>query len=169
MGNLGQLLAARLGLMKNNSHPRQTQPLTLQSGAAAVEFALIFPILLFVAYAGIVYSYVYLLQQSVNFAAQQGAQAAVSTVATSSTSGTTASRQSQALQAVTNTLSWLPGTQKSLVSVPTSTPNCKVPAGTFAVEVDFPPGGLFPVFKLPIVGNIPVLPPLLIACAVAFT
>lgn len=49
-----------------------------QRGTAAVEFALVFPILFIVTYGAIIYSYIYVLRQSLTFAAQEAAQAAVS-------------------------------------------------------------------------------------------
>lgn len=49
-----------------------------QFGAAAVEFALVFPMLFVVTYGAIIYSYIYVLRQSLTFAAQEAAQAAVS-------------------------------------------------------------------------------------------
>ena len=48
-----------------------------QSGAAAVEFAFLFPLLLFIVYATIVYGYVFFLQQTINLVAQESAKAAV--------------------------------------------------------------------------------------------
>lgn len=154
-------------------HPRQRH-----SGASAVEFALIFPVMFAVAYAAIVYSYVYLLQQSVNFAAQQGAQAAVAVVPQSDIATTTAKRLSNASLAVTNTLSWLPVDQTTRVSVssPSDCGNGTTPVAgsSFVFRVNFDmgsgTGALFPTFfNLPMIGTIPPLPATLVACAVAIT
>ena len=46
-------------------------------GAAAVEFAFIFPVLFMLTYGAVVYSYAYVLKQSLTFAAQEAAEAAV--------------------------------------------------------------------------------------------
>ena len=46
-------------------------------GAAAVEFAFVFPVLFLLIYGVIVYSYIFMLQESINYAAQQAAEAAV--------------------------------------------------------------------------------------------
>lgn len=61
------------------SSGRPVAPLSArrQIGAAAVEFALIFPILFVVTYGAIIYSYIYVLRQSLTYAAQEAAQAAV--------------------------------------------------------------------------------------------
>lgn len=140
-----------------------------QRGATAVEFALLFPLMFAIAYGGIVYSYIYLLQQSINFAAQQGAQAAVAVVPSSNATTTAQSRLANATTAARNTLNWLPPTQAALVTIPSSPGNCKAAAGTFAFEVDFAPGTLFPMVTLPLVGTFPPVPVTLYACAVAYT
>ncbi|MDB5974818.1 MAG: pilus assembly protein [Nevskia sp.] len=144
-----------------------------QSGASAVEFALVLPIMLGVAYAGIVYAYIYVLQQSINFAAQQGAQAAVSTIPISIGSNpaaaTAAAKLANAKLAIDNTLSWLPLGQRGRYTIPQPTTGCNVPTGTFAVQVNFSISGLFAAFNLPLLGSFPAMPQSLFACAVAFT
>lgn len=49
----------------------------IQSGAAAVEFAIVFPLLFALMYATIVYGYVFFAQQTINMVAQEVAKAAV--------------------------------------------------------------------------------------------
>lgn len=162
--------------------PRQILARPMQSGASAIEFALIFPILLAVVYAGVVYSYVYVLQQSINFAAQQGVQAAVSVVPTANAATDLTTRNKLAQAVVTSTLSWLPVGQVGLVSSSGSTTACAgAPANNatgslFSYTVNFALGGgtagsLFPsLVNLPMgLGTIPPLPATLSACAVAFT
>jgi len=150
-----------------------------QSGAAAVEFALVFPILLVVAYASLVYSYVYFLQQLISFTAQQGVQAAVAVVPTTSASADSASRTTQANAAGVNTLTWLPAAQFSRLAAtePAVCPGETAPGvPTFSYEITFTlsggtGGALFPtLINMPMgLGNIPPLPATLTACAVAFT
>lgn len=48
-----------------------------QGGAAAVEFAFVLPILLFLVYATVVYSYLFVVRESIEFAAHKGIEAAV--------------------------------------------------------------------------------------------
>jgi len=146
-----------------------------QSGAAAIEFALVFPLLIALVYGGLVYSYVYLLQQGINFAAQQGAQAALSVVPTSSAANDAGQRLTKANLVALATLAWLPASQQSRVSTGVGG-SCAVPAGTtgFTYQVSFDlggGGGLFPsLAALPFgLGTIPPLPASLAACAVAFT
>jgi Flp pilus assembly protein TadG len=144
-----------------------------QSGATAVEFALVFPVLLAVVYCGMVYSYVFMLQQAVNFAVQQGVQAAVAVVPTTDTTTTNNLRKSQAQTAANSSLSWLPSGQISRFQAnPVST--CgngqALPANGYAVQGTFDLSTLFPTLgSLPMVGTVPVLPASLTACAVAVT
>lgn len=48
-----------------------------QCGGAMVEFAFVFPLLFLLIYGIIVYSYIFVLQESINFAAQEAAASAV--------------------------------------------------------------------------------------------
>ena len=143
--------------------------LSLMRGATAVEFALLFPLMFAITYGGIVYSYMYLLQQSVNFAAQQGAQAAVAVVPGSDPNVTQQQQVTKATAAAQSTLNWLPTNQRGLVSFPVGAGNCRNPVGTFGFEVDFAPASLFPMVKLPLVGSFPPVPTTIYACAVAYT
>jgi Flp pilus assembly protein TadG len=146
-----------------------------QSGAAAIEFALVFPLLIALIYGGLVYSYVYVLQQAVNFAAQQGVQAALAVVPTSNTGNDSGNRMINADKVAKSTLNWLPSDQLTRVTTSASG-SCTVPSGTtgFTYQVSFDlsgSGGLFPaIVALPFgLGTIPPLPTSLVACAVAFT
>lgn len=152
---------------------RLTRPRSGQTGASAVEFALVFPIMLAVAYGGIVYAYIYVLQQSINFAAQQGAQAAVATIpittGTNPAAATAAARAQKATDAVNSTLGWLPTAQRSRLTIPQPATGCNALNGAFAVQVNFTTSGLFAALNLPGLGSFPYMPPSLLACAVAFT
>jgi Flp pilus assembly protein TadG len=145
-----------------------------QRGVSATEFALVFPLLMALCYSTIVYGYVYMVQQSINFAAQTGAQAAVGLVPG-------ATNQSSIIQsAAGNALAWLPASQQSRLTIVSGSnaSYCNVPAAQQAsviiVQVSFAVGGssttasLFPTFSLPAVGNFPILPTNLYACAVAY-
>lgn len=163
--------------MNEISGTRSHRPRLRQSGAIAVEFVFVFPILIAVVYAAIVYSYVYLLQQSVNFAAQQGAQAAVAVVPLSDAAATNSKRLADATTAAQSSLSWLPTDQVARISI-TSPTDCgaavaPLAGNSFVIKVNFDMnagGALFPsIVGLPYFGNIPPLPAALNACAVAFT
>lgn len=128
--------------------------------------------LMMVSYSAVVYGYVYMLQQSINFAAQQASQAAVAVLPGTGSSSTTQTTTID--NAVNAALAWLPAGQKSRISIPNATPNCLNTTGLaptpITVEVDFALAGLFPVLiNLPFIGGtVPVLPANLFACAVAF-
>ena len=165
----------RLGNMKGKTS-RQRGWHRAQSGASAVEFALVFPLLLAMTYGGLVYSYVFLLQQSINFAAQQGAQAALAVVPTNNSANDASNRLTKADLVAKSTLSWLPASQQGRVSTQASGNCTPLPAGVngFIYQVNFDlggGGGLFPTLTaLPFgLGNVPPLPTTLAACAVAFT
>jgi len=146
-----------------------------------VEFAFVFPILLAVFYGGVVYTYVFVLQQAITYSAQQGAQAAVAVVPTTDAATTSAARLVQADSAAHSALSWLPGDQYGRVS--TTIPQSLTcggavapPANSFVYQVSFNLAGggavtpLFPTLvNLPLVGSIPPFPTTLVACAVAIT
>ncbi|MGH8460211.1 MAG: TadE/TadG family type IV pilus assembly protein [Stenotrophobium sp.] len=142
-----------------------------QTGAAAMEFALVFPLLLLLTYGVIVYSYVYVLQSSINYAAQEGARAAVG-VDPAVADGT-----AQASTTVTNTLNWLPAAQLALVgSTVAACPGdalCPVGSTGVVVHVTFGPlSTLFPTISLGGmmgINSVPPLPAQLTAVAVVRT
>ena len=97
--------------MKILHHPNKTY--AAQSGAAMVEFALVFPLLFFLIYGVVVYSYIFVLQESINFAAQEAAAAVVAV------DPKVPGFETQMIQRARNTaisiLAWLPASQASRV------------------------------------------------------
>lgn len=142
-----------------------------QKGASAVEFALILPLLLFLIYGLIVYGYLMVLQQSLTFAAQEGAQVAVAVdpynVAAAQYNATV-TKTSQA--AVARVLDWLPPDQYAAIVGDASGSKVQVfpPAapGTDFVRVrlvfDLSGSAFFPTLSIPFPGigtlQIPPLP-----------
>lgn len=138
-----------------------------QAGAAVVEFAFVFPILLFLIYGLVVYAYIFVLQESITFVAQQAAAAAVSV----SPNQTTAVQRTQMTTLVQNTvtqsLSWLGTTQlarvSSTVTFCSQTTGTTCPTdGTDAVVVTVKfnmstPTPLFPVLSFGS-GQVPPMP-----------
>lgn len=141
-----------------------------QRGAAAVEFAFVFPVLFLLIYGVIVYSYVFVLQESINYAAQQAAEAAVAVKP--DIAGYDAAATVQARTMAARVLQWLPTSQQQRVlgeagdKVEVSFGNAG-DSDVVQVRLRFSLPGLFPVLKLPIVGEVPRLPQQLIAQAVA--
>lgn len=151
-----------------------------QGGASAIEFALVLPILLALSYAVVAYSYTYIVFESINYAAQQGAESAVSvdpSVADSGggTSGYYGNVRTTVQNTVAGALGWMPERQRTMsigangssVTVNFCNPGGGGGAGCPAVDtggqalvvrIDFPITSIFPVLTLPGVGTIPPLP-----------
>ena len=158
--------------MVMNVMPGQMQAKARQRGASAVEFAFVFPILFLLVYGVIVYSYVYVIQQSITYSAQQSAEAAVAV--NPLPEATLNTRIEQRVRAVAvQSLNWLPADQRQRVIGATGE-KVQVAFVTIASEqnvvqvtLEFTVPGLFPVMTLPLVGNIPPLPNQLRAQAIA--
>lgn len=142
-----------------------------QRGGAAVEFAFVFPFLFLLMYGVIVYSYLFVLQESLNFAAQEAAEAAVAVDA--SQTGYQNLVQTRARQSAVLVLGWLPEAQKARVlgangekvSVAFSTSADQPLTSVVTVTINYEVEGLFPVLNLYFVGDIPPLPAQLTARA----
>lgn len=149
-----------------------------QAGAAAVEFAFVFPILFMLVYGVIVYAYVFVLQQSITYAAQEAAEAAVAVDPGLPDAFT---QQQAAVRATAvSALSWLPAGQRSrvlgsggekvsVVLCPLGNEGCPSDSDALRVTLTFDvtaPTQLFPVLNLYIVGSVPPLPATLTATAV---
>ncbi len=150
-----------------------------------MEFALVLPLLIALTYSLFVYSYVYVVYESINYAAQQAAESAVA-VDPFDEADYRANVEDYARSTAAGVLSWLPasqrnaaiGTNGSAIQVypcdrgggggeycPTD-----ITGGTpVVVRIDFPLKAprLFPVLDLPGVGSIPPLPSSLIGVGVA--
>jgi Flp pilus assembly protein TadG len=143
-----------------------------QRGASAVEFAFVFPILFLLVYGVIVYSYVYVIQQSITYSAQQAAEAAVAVNPVPAT--THNARITQRVRAVAvQSLNWMPPGQRTRVigatgeQVQVSFDTVDSNESVVRMTLTFTMPGLFPTLRLPLVGNIPPLPNRLRAEAIA--
>lgn len=151
-----------------------------QRGAAAIEFAFVFPLLLALVYCLIVYGYLFVVRQSIEFAAHKGIEAAIA-VDPGATDAQT-QRQTQAKQAANCALQWLSGTCTAAVAnnarvVPqytlcagTGTTACPAGYGLVTVTYKVNNGGswIFPkLIGLPMVGTIPPMPETMMATAIA--
>jgi Flp pilus assembly protein TadG len=138
-----------------------------------VEFAFVFPILLFLIYGLVVYAYIFVLQESITFVAQQAAAAAVS-VSPSQTAGAAQAQMATLAQSTATTyLSWLGTSQLARVtSTVTFCPGAGLtcPAdgsNAVVVTVNFnmnTPTPLFPVLSFGS-GQVPPTPALLSSTA----
>jgi len=138
-----------------------------QSGATAIEFAILFPVLFLLTYGTVVYGYVFFLKQTVAYAAQQGAEAAVAVDPDSDDPESL--RQERVVASINDTLGWLPAGQRARVKI-CNEGACPVADDTITVEVEFQlstPGWLFPAVEMPGIGAVPPLPNVLEAVAAA--
>lgn len=143
-----------------------------QRGGAAVEFAFVFPFLFFLMYGVLVYSYLFVLQESINFAAQEAAEAAVKVDETGANADSL--RVRFARETAAQVLSWLPADQRARVlgngneRVAVTFGSAPDPqTDTVIVQLNFEVSGLFPVITLYFVGEVPPMPNRLTARAVA--
>jgi Flp pilus assembly protein TadG len=152
-----------------------------QSGASAIEFAFVLPLLIALTYAMFVYSYVYVVYESINYAAQQGAEAAVAV--DPELDDYEAVVRTQVQLTVRGVLSWMPASAQRDAAVNNvanavvfcgssgGSPYCPVEAtgGTpVVVPITFPllAPDLFPVLNLPGIGSVPPLPAALVGVGV---
>jgi Flp pilus assembly protein TadG len=173
--------------MNNLSGTQSLSARRRQWGTAAVEFALVFPMLFIVTYGAIIYSYIFVLRQSLTFAAQEAAQAAVS-VQPGITGYDDQVRQT-AVRTAQAAISWMPSPVRNAIAVDTGDVTiCRGPsAGSCAtllpgdvavvvrLELPLASGGtgrrdvspLFATFTLPPFGRFPPLPNIMAGQAVA--
>lgn len=153
-----------------------------QIGASAVEFALIFPILFVVMYGAIVYAYAFALKQSITFAAQEAAEAAVDVRPELDDDAYIAQVQASSDGIVRAIVRWMPSSLRN--NVQTLAQFCSEGAGgpatacdslggtsdAVVVTVTLPLTGnsqLFAEINLPLVGTFPPLPANMTAVAAA--
>jgi Flp pilus assembly protein TadG len=132
-----------------------------QRGASAVEFALVFPALFMTIYGGIVYGYMFFMQQRINFAVQEGLRAAIST----DPAGLTAAGYQAAICTAAQTavtVSFTAGGGSVPTGLTSSCPSAST-TSSFAFQVSYPVAGMFPTVTFPVLGTFPSVPASLIA------
>lgn len=135
-----------------------------ERGATAIEFALLFPLLFVVLYAGITYGFVFFLQQRVNFAAQEAVRAAIAVdPSVTDYSGTITANASLAVtQSFTGGGAALPA---GLAVPPSVTVSADKTTVQVTVTYSLTSPVLFPRITLPGFGPVPALPAALIGTA----
>jgi Flp pilus assembly protein TadG len=162
---------------EDGSGPRRGR----QQGGAIVEFAFVFPVLFLLVYGVIVYAYIYVLQQTLVYAAQESAESAVAVdPLVADQLGFDAAYPPVVRATAMSVLSWLPASQRArvvgsdgerveVVRCPQGAPDCPVDGNALRVTLRFElmqPTSLFPVLNLYSVGTVPPLPNTLTATAV---
>lgn len=156
-----------------------------QRGATAIEFALVFPLLFILFYSMVVYSYLFVLQESITYAAQEAAAAAhrVNPVGNENFNSDVATQVSGRLP---QALAWLSTSQRShlgvnspaVVEVSCSTqPPPEEQIGTVVrvceatnvvtVTARFRVEGIFPKLDFPLLGSLPPMPTTLVGSGTA--
>lgn len=156
--------------------PNQVRRSGNETGAAALEFAIVFPVFFFLFYSLITWGVIFGLQQSMSLAAQEGARAAVAVSidafiqddGTFDQDGYDAAVATQALAAVAGVLGWLPGTWKNPIldgNVDVAVTPQATPFGTTEYVVDitvrypaYSTQPILPVLTFPVVGDVPPVP-----------
>lgn len=136
-----------------------------ESGAAAVEFALLLPLLLLMIYGIVVYSYMFVVQEAITFAAQEAAEAAVKVDPAQDPADYDAAVRAEVVATATRVLDFLPESQRERVLgsdgskvLVTIEPSPTGIGGVVTVQLSFTFAGLFPTIPLPGVGAIPPMP-----------
>jgi Flp pilus assembly protein TadG len=78
-----------------------------ERGTAAIEFALVFPVLFAVLYGIVTYSVIFVAQQSLTLAAEEGARAALNYQSAANAAAALAARGQNACAAASNAAGWL--------------------------------------------------------------
>lgn len=146
-----------------------------------MEFALVFPLLFALFYATIVYAYLFALQESVSYAAQESAAAAHRVEPAGMEQAAFESQveilvRCRAAQA----LDWLPASQLTSGLSGLSVDNCASSSNggdsvdvswtgndVFTVQLSFDTSGLFPSISMPVIGAIPPIPDQLVGSGTA--
>ncbi|MGM0516321.1 MAG: TadE family protein [Pseudomonadota bacterium] len=120
-----------------------------QQGVAAIEFALIFPLLFAIFYAAVTYGFVFMLNQGLTFAAEEGARAALRVE-------DPARLQDYVEAQVDDRLAWLPAWARDAREVSITGPDS---SGRLTVDLEFPASSLpLAPLTLPGIGEVPRLP-----------
>lgn len=135
-----------------------------QSGAAAIEFALLFVLFFVVFYALVSYGMAMLLQSSFQHAAEEGARSAlaVDNLAFASSGAYQSQVDTRVRATVGTSLAWLPAGIRSQVLgvgntnvLPTWSGDTLTVTVTYAGYTANPP---IPILSFPVVGQVPKLP-----------
>ncbi|HEX4871535.1 MAG TPA: TadE/TadG family type IV pilus assembly protein [Nevskiaceae bacterium] len=157
-----------------------------------LEFAFTFPILFLLMYGVIAFSYIFVLKESITYAAQEAAESAVAVRPQDDRVAFDAQVITRARSVAASSLSWLPQRQRERVVGDASGSKVAVSfcengaaSGTLPAGVSCPAEGsavvvrlvfdletnganqLFPVVRMPLIGPVPPLPQALSAVAVA--
>ncbi|WP_295687061.1 TadE/TadG family type IV pilus assembly protein [uncultured Nevskia sp.] len=135
------------------------------TGASAVEFALVFPLLFAIVYGTLTYGYVYFLQQRINFIAQEALRAAISVAPLPSNAAYLAAINAAVADAVANNFILGGSPVPAALTYVVQPVNAATNTLSILVTYSLTAPALFPTVSLPGFGAIPPLPAALQATA----
>ncbi|AFQ48333.1 TadE/TadG family type IV pilus assembly protein [Burkholderia cepacia] len=124
---------------------RQRRGYGRQRGATAVEFAIIFPLFFVICYAIICFGMIFVIQQSLTFAASEGARASLNYAPDLTT------RTAKAQATAQNVVGWL---NISAPNVVVQAPACKYDATLYCLQVTVSYSPQAWVSTMPLMGTI---------------
>ncbi len=128
---------------------RESRRRPVQRGSVAIEFALVLPLLFVVFYASVSYGLVFMLNQSMVFAAEEGARAAVRADSAETV-------EDRVRERIAGSLSWWPAGTLEKADVTVSPVDGE---GRLTVRLELPSSVLpFAPLKLPGFGTVPRVP-----------
>lgn len=138
------------------------------TGASAIEFVFVFPLLFAIIYGTVAYGYIYFLQQRINFIAQEALRAAVAVAPSSNGANYLAAINAAVAQSVTNNFALAGSGVPAALTFTVAPINAATNTLSILVTYNLTTPTLFPTVVLPMgVGTIPPLPATLVATAAA--
>ena len=136
------------------------------TGASAIEFAFVFPLLFAIIYGTVTYGYVYFLQQRINFIAQEALRAAIAVAPTNNNTSYLAAINAAVFEAVTSNFTLAGTAVPAALTFAVSPINAATNTLSILVTYNLTTPTLFPQVVLPMgIGSIPPLPATLQATA----
>ncbi|WP_293390292.1 TadE family protein [Nevskia sp.] len=136
------------------------------TGASAIEFALVFPLLFAIIYGTVTYGYVYFLQQRINFIAQEALRAAIAVAPRSSDAAYFAAINAAVAESVISNFTLANAAVPSALTYLVAPVDVATNTLRILVTYNLTTPTLFPQMVLPMgIGSIPPLPAALQATA----
>ncbi|HEY3599604.1 MAG TPA: TadE/TadG family type IV pilus assembly protein [Paraburkholderia sp.] len=129
----------RMHTHKQHIHTRRTA-----RGATAIEFALLFPLFFLIFYAIVTYSLIFVAQQSLTLAAEEGARAALNFQKADSVSAALTLRAGAACSTANNLTNWLADSAKCVATPNPCTFNTAMECVTVTLSYDYAARPLVP-------------------------
>jgi len=136
------------------------------TGASAIEFAFVFPLLFAIIYGTVTYGYVYFLQQRINFIAQEALRAAISVAPRSNNADYLSAINIAVAEAVASNFTLAGAAVPAALTYSVAPINAATNTLSILVTYNLMTPTLFPQVSLPMgIGSIPPLPAALQATA----